>query len=104
VLSVTVTEKLKGVEDATTGAVPVSAPAGDRASQAGAEAICHVNGLVPPDSVSVWLYASPDVIAGSELVVTAGAALIVSEKALVDDCDALSVTFRVKLTGPDAGG
>lgn len=52
-LSPTVTEKLKGVAVATTGAVPESTPAGESVSHAGSPVASHVNGGVPPDSASV---------------------------------------------------
>jgi len=43
-------------------------------------------------------------VAGNEVVVTAGTALIFSEKALLLVTPRLSVTLIVKLKLPDAGG
>ncbi len=54
-LSVTVTAKLKMVDDATTGAVPESTPAPESESHAGRPDPCQENGEVPPVSANCWL-------------------------------------------------
>jgi len=77
VLSVTCTLKLYGVAVATDGAVPVNTPAAESESQAGRPVGLHVNPGVPPVSANVWLYAIPEVVAGSVVVVTLGAGLMV---------------------------
>ncbi len=100
----TVTEKLKGVADVSTGAVPVRTPAVDRVSHDGKPALCQVSGVVPPPAASVWLYAIPDVVSGNVEVVTEGVGLMVSENVLVEKLERLSVTCKVKLTVPVAVG
>ncbi len=59
---------------------------------------------MPPLCASVWLYGPPEVAAGSDVVVTAGTALIVKVKVLVAEEESVSVTRSVKLTVPAAGG
>ncbi len=102
--SVTVTEKLKGVAELTTGAVPDSVPDDERLSHVGRPLACHVKGVVPLLSAKVWLYGPPDIPAGSDVVVTEGAGLIVRANVLVVEDDRMSVTRTVKLTGPAAVG
>lgn len=53
-LSVAVTVKVYGVAEVTGGAVPVSAPAGDRVSQTGKLELDQAMAGVPPVAVSVW--------------------------------------------------
>jgi len=102
--SVTVTENGNCVAVVSGGAVPERAPVDDSVSQDGNPVLCQVNGEVPPVSARFWLYTWPDVVDGSEVVVTDGGALTVNVKALVDEAETLSVTFKVKLTGPADGG
>jgi hypothetical protein len=103
-VSVTVTEKLKGVAELAAGAVPDKIPEADKLSHAGRPVDCHVNGVVPPLSANVWLYAIPDVVAGKDVVVTEGGALMVKANVFVAEAEVVSVTRKVKLTGPVAVG
>jgi hypothetical protein len=83
--------------------VPLSvAPA--RVSHVGRPAAAKVSEPVPPVAVKAWLYASPESVAGNEVVVTVGVALILREKALVLVTPMLSVTLRVKRNVPVAFG
>jgi hypothetical protein len=87
----------------TAGAVPLRvAPL--RVSQDGRPAAAKVSVPVPPVAVSVWLYGSPEVVAGKEVVVTEGVPSIFKEKVLVLLPPALSVTLRVKVKVPVAVG
>src|SRR5260370_17489258 len=99
-----VIEKLKGVVWATEGGVPESTPAAEIESHPGRPDPCQVNGEVPPVSASDWLYTLSEVVCGSDVVVTAGAGLIVSAKAFGVAAPKLSVTLSVKFAGPGAGG
>src|SRR5260370_20841082 len=91
-VSVTVTEKLNGVDWATEGAVPESTPAAEIESHPGKPDPCQVNGEVPPVSASDWLYTLSEVVCGSGVVVTACAGLIVSANAFDGAAPNLSVT------------
>jgi len=102
--SVIVTEKLNGVAEVSGGAEPDNVPDVDKFSHAGKPVACHVRGVVPPLSAKVWLYATPDVVAGKDVVVTAGGGLMVNAKVFVKDAETLSVTRKVKLTVPVAVG
>ncbi len=90
--SVTTTEKLKEAGDVSTGAVPERTPAVDRLSHVGRPVACQVKGVVPPVSANVWLYAPPEEPSGSDVVVTAGVALMVNANVLVAEAERLSVT------------
>jgi len=95
---------LNGVAEVSAGAVPDNVPEVERFSHAGKPVACQVRGVVPPLSANVWLYATPDVVAGKDVVVTAGGGLMVNAKVLVAKAETLSVTRKVKLTGPVAVG
>ena len=103
--SVTVAVKLNGVVVATEGAVPERMPEGASTKDPGGRPVpCQRSGGVPPVAERVWLYATPDVVGGSDVVVTEGVGLMVSEKDFVENADRLSVTIKVKVAGTAAGG
>jgi hypothetical protein len=103
-VSVTVTEKLNVVAVVSAGAVPDTTPDEESVSHDGSPLDCHVSGVVPPVSTRVWLYATPDVVAGSDVVITDGGWLIVRVNVLVENAERLSVIRNVKLTAPLAVG
>ena len=87
--------------------VPVIAPdAAVRLSPVGRlpELMDHVNGDVPPDSVSVCEYETVRSPPSSDAVVIDSAALIVTDMVLVGAAPAASVTLTVKLNVPAAVG
>jgi hypothetical protein len=101
--SVTLTENPYGVGVVTTGAVPSSE--GPRTvSHAGRLTPFHVSGGVPPLAPRDCEYGKPDVIAGSEAVVTAGTALIGKVNVFVVEEPRLSVALIVNWNEPAEGG
>ncbi len=103
-LSVTIAVKLE-VPDVV--GVPVMAPVpATRESPAGSvpEEIDHVYGVVPPEAVSAWLYATPAVSAGRLAVVIVSPETTVIDKAWVAVAPTLSVTLAVKLEVPEVVG
>lgn len=59
------------------------------------EVMAHVYGLVPPDSVNVWLYAVPAVAAGRELMLKVGGGLTLICKVAVLVVSVIEVAVTV---------
>ena len=88
--SVTITENWYGVAAVTVGAVPESVVPFSE-SHDGKPVAFHVKGAVPPLAASDCEYASADVVAGSDVVVTEGTGLTVRLQVAGKSCPLKSV-------------